>query len=334
MRRRCEKLIGFMLDNAENIKRAAVETLKTEAAAVDSFAGMIDDVFVEVVDRICRCPGRLIVSGVGKSAIVAQKMVATLNSTGTPAIFLHSADAVHGDMGMIRKDDMVMFISKSGNTPEIKRLFPFVKKMGNTVAAMVSNKDSFLALHADYCIYVPVEREACPNNLAPTTSTTVQMAAGDAIAVCLSALKNFTAEDFGRFHPGGSLGKQLYMRVEDVFDKTNRPWVRENENIQNVLITISSHRLGATAVLGDDGSLKGIITDGDVRRMVERGMDINVLKAGDIMSRHPKTVDMGALAVDALRMMEKNNITSVVVLRDGSYIGLIHIHDIMREGIG
>ena len=234
---------------------------------------------------------------------------------------------------MIGPDDVVLFISKSGNTEEIRRLLPFVRKMGNHVVSIVSCRESFLGTHSDSLIYVPVEREAGPDNLAPTTSTTLHLVVCDAIAMALSRFRNFTADDFARIHPGGSLGKRLYMRVEDVFDRTNRPWVSEDEAIKNVIITISSHRLGATVVLGPDGDPEGIITDGDVRRMVENGKDINTLRAKDIMSRSPKTIDVGALAAEALRKMEENKITSVVVLRDGKYAGLIHIHDIMREGI-
>ena len=317
----------------ENLKKYALETIQTESRAVEALPSVVDDRFGEAVALMAGCKGRIVVSGVGKSAIIGRKMVATLNSTGTCGQFLHSADAVHGDMGMIGPDDVVLFISKSGNTDEIKRLLPFVKKMGNPVVSIVSCRDSFLGAHSDYLIYVPMEREACPNNLAPTTSTTLHLVICDAIAMALSRSKGFSAEDFGRFHPGGSLGKRLYMRVEDVFDKSNKPWVAEDVPIKNAIITISSHRLGATVVLGEDGALKGIITDGDVRRMIENGKDINTLKARDIMSRTPKTVDKSALAVDALRMMETNNITSVVVLSDGQYAGLIHIHDVMREGI-
>ncbi len=317
----------------ENLKKYASETIREEAEAVSGLSSVVDGKFGEALMLMAECKGRIVVSGVGKSAIIAQKMVATLNSTGTHALFLHSADAVHGDMGMIGKDDVVLFISKSGNTEEIKRLLPFIRKMGNPVVSIVSGKDSYLGTHSDYLIYVPIEREACPNNLAPTTSTTLHLVVCDAIAMALSRYKCFTAEDFGRFHPGGTLGKRLYMRVEDVFDKANKPWVTEDETIKSVIVTISSHRLGATVVLGAGGELRGIITDGDVRRMIENGKDINALKARDIMSVSPKTVDKTALAVDALRMMEVNNITSVVVLSDGNYAGLIHIHDIMREGI-
>lgn len=317
----------------EKLKKYASETIVAEAKAVSALPGIVDDRFAEAVSVLAEAKGRIVVSGVGKSAIIARKMVATLISTGTGAVFLHSADAVHGDMGMIAPDDVVLFISKSGNTEEIRRLFPFVKKMGNTVVSIVSGRNSFLATRSDYVIPVPVEHEAGPANLAPTTSTTLHMVVCDAIAMALSRLREFAPEDFGRIHPGGTLGKRLYMRVEDVLDRTNKPWVTEDEAIKNVIITISSHRLGATVVLGPAGDLKGIITDGDVRRMVEKGKDINTLRARDIMSSSPKTIDMGALAVDALRMMEDNKITSVVALDGGKYAGLIHIHDIMREGI-
>lgn len=317
----------------EKMKKYASETIVTEAKAVSVLSSIVDDSFGEAVAALVSARGRIVVSGVGKSALIARKMVATLNSTGSRAVFLHSSDAVHGDMGMIGPDDVVLFISKSGNTEEIRRLLPFVRKMGNHVVSIVSCRESFLGTHSDSLIYVPVEREAGPDNLAPTTSTTLHLVVCDAIAMALSRFRNFTADDFARIHPGGSLGKRLYMRVEDVFDRTNRPWVSEDEAIKNVIITISSHRLGATVVLGPDGNPEGIITDGDVRRMVENGKDINTLRAKDIMSRHPKTIDVGALAAEALRKMEENKITSVVVLREGKYAGLIHIHDTMREGI-
>lgn len=317
----------------EKMKKYASETIVTEAKAVSVLSSIVDDSFGEAVAALASARGRIVVSGVGKSALIARKMVATLNSTGSRAVFLHSSDAVHGDMGMIGPDDVVLFISKSGNTEEIRRLLPFVRKMGNHVVSIVSCRESFLGTHSDSLIYVPVEREAGPDNLAPTTSTTLHLVVCDAIAMALSRFRNFTADDFARIHPGGSLGKRLYMRVEDVFDRTNRPWVSEDEAIKNVIITISSHRLGATVVLGPDWNPEGIITDGDVRRMVENGKDINTLRAKDIMSRHPKTIDVGALAAEALRKMEENKITSVVVLREGKYAGLIHIHDIMREGI-
>lgn len=322
-----------MNNNRKILIDAAKNVILKEYDAVGKLVDYVDDVFVDILLLISKCKGRLIVSGVGKSAIIANKIVATLNSTGTHACFMHSADAVHGDLGIIGKDDIVLFVSKSGNTPEVKRLIPFIKKMGNPLIAMVSNGDSYLAHHADYLILTPIEEEACPNNLAPTTSTTVQMVMGDALAMVLSIMKGFTPEDFAMRHPGGSLGKRLYMRVEDVFDGSNRPSVSADESIQNTIINISSHRLGATVVLSKDGDLLGIITDGDVRRMVERGVPITLLKASDIMSSSPKTIDIKSLAIDAFNIMEKNKITSVIVLQDNKYMGLIHIHDIIREGI-
>lgn len=322
-----------MKNKEEILIETAQSVIDNEAAAVADLAEVIDDSFVKIVSLIYSCRGRLIVSGVGKSAIVANKLVATFISTGTPAAFMHSADAVHGDLGMVEKDDIVLFVSKSGNTSEIKRVVPFVKKMGNTIIAIVSNKDSYLAHQADFVLITPIKNEACPNNLAPTTSTTVQMVMGDAIAMTLCKMRGFSADDFAKIHPGGSLGKRLYMRVEDVFDKSNMPTVSPDEDIQSTIINISSHRLGATVVLSDDGSLCGIITDGDVRRMVEKGIPITSLKAKDIMSSRPKTISMGELAIDAFYMMESNKITSVIVLDNGKYAGLIHIHDIIKEGI-
>ncbi len=322
-----------MTKNRHEISSSALSVIEEEGRAILNLRKMADGPLTTVIEKLSQCRGRIIVSGVGKSGIIASKIVATMNSTGTPAIFLHCADAVHGDLGMVQKDDMVMLISKSGNTQEVKRLVPFIRNAGNYLVGMVSNMDSYLAHHSDDVIYVPVEKEACQNNLAPTVSTTAQLVIGDAIAVTLSRMKGFGKEDFARYHPGGSLGKRLYMKVEDVFDGTNRPCVSPGESIQNTIINISAHRLGATVVLDDDEIL-GIITDGDVRRMVERGGDLGGLTARDIMSVHPKQTDVGALAVDALEIMEKNEITSVLVLKEGRYAGLVHIHDIMKEGIG
>lgn len=322
-----------MAENDIRIGDSIRSVVESEAAAVLKLRDSVDNHLVEVVGRLSECRGRLIVSGVGKCGYVAQKIVATMNSTGTPAIYLHCADAVHGDMGMIQKEDAVVIISKSGNTPEVKRLVPFIKGFGNYLVGMVSNMDSFLARLADDVIFVPVEKEACQNNLAPTSSTTAQLVMGDAIAVALSALKNFGREDFARFHPGGSLGKRLYMTVGDLLDRNNVPSVSPDETIPQTIINISSHRLGATVVLDGEGEMLGIITDGDVRRMVERGGDFNMLSARDIMSVNPKQIDVGALAVEALEVMERNEITSVVVLDGGRYVGLVHIHDIMKEGI-
>jgi len=322
-----------MTKNRHEISSAALSVIEEEGRAILNLRKIADGPLTAVIEKLSQCRGRIVVSGVGKSGIIASKIVATMNSTGTSALFLHCADAVHGDLGMVQKDDMVILISKSGNTQEVKRLVPFIRNAGNYLVGMVSNMDSYLAHHSDDVIYVPVEKEACQNNLAPTVSTTAQLVVGDAIAVTLSGMKGFGKEDFARYHPGGSLGKRLYMKVEDVFDGTNKPSVSPGESIQNTIINISAHRLGATVVLEDDEIL-GIITDGDVRRMVERGGDLGGLTARDIMSVHPKQIDVGALAVDALEIMEKNEITSVLVLKGGHYAGLVHIHDIMKEGIG
>ena len=316
-----------------NLKDLAVSVIDKEARAVEKLKPYVDDEFVAVLNLIYNSRGRLIITGIGKSAIIGNKIVATLNSTGTPSIFMHAADAIHGDLGNIQPDDVVMCISKSGNTPEIKVLVPLIKRMGNKLVAMVSNVDSYLGQHSDYVVRATVEEEACPNNLAPTSSTTTQLVMGDAIAVCLLKMRGFSAEDFAKYHPGGSLGKKLYLRVEDVFDKELRPYVVPDESIQNTIINISQNRLGATVVLDKDDALMGIITDGDVRRMVENGKPVDTLTAKDIMSRNPKVIEKGELAINAFSIMEKNKITSVVVLDGGKYAGLIHIHDVLREGI-
>ena len=318
--------------NAE-IVQLAKDVIRKEAAAISALESYIDGNFESVVSLIFSCSGRVVITGIGKSAIIANKIVATLNSTGTPALFMHAADAIHGDLGMIQHEDIVICISKSGNTPEIKMLVPLIKRMGNVLVALVSTPDSYLGNHSDYVLFAKVDREACPNNLAPTTSTTAQLVMGDALAICLLKLRGFTPEDFARYHPGGSLGKRLYLRVGDLISDDRVPMVSPYESIQNTIFNISSNRLGATVVISDDGKVEGIITDGDVRRMVERGGDINTLKASDIMTRNPKTIDIAELAVNAFRIMESNKITSVVVLDCGKYAGLIHIHDILREGI-
>ena len=316
-----------------DLKDLAVSVIDKEARAVEKLKPYVDDEFVAVLNLIYNSRGRLIITGIGKSAIIGNKIVATLNSTGTPSIFMHAADAIHGDLGNIQPDDVVMCISKSGNTPEIKVLVPLIKRMGNKLVAMVSNVDSYLGQHSDYVVRATVEEEACPNNLAPTSSTTTQLVMGDAIAVCLLKMRGFSAEDFAKYHPGGSLGKKLYLRVEDVFDKEVRPYVFPDESIQNTIINISQNRLGATVVLDNADTLLGIITDGDVRRMVEKGKPMDTLTAKDIMSRNPKVIEKGELAINAFSIMEKNKITSVVVLDGGRYAGLIHIHDVLREGI-
>ena len=318
---------------ADNLKELAISVIEKEAQAVNNLKPYINDEFLEILNLIYNSEGRLIITGIGKSAIIGQKIVATMNSTGTPAIFMHAADAIHGDLGIIQHDDVVMCISKSGNTPEIKVLVPLIRRMGNKLIAMVSNEESYLAQHSDYIIRATVAAEACPNNLAPTSSTTTQLVMGDALAVCLLKMRGFSQEDFARYHPGGSLGKRLYLRVGDLIDPDVRPSVKSDETIQNTIINISQNRLGATVVLDDEENLRGIITDGDVRRMVEKGIPIDKLSAKDTMSVHPKTIDINELAVNAFSIMEKNKITSVVVLKDEKYVGLIHIHDILREGI-
>lgn len=321
-----------MENSIESLKELATSVIDKEEKAVARLKDFVDDHFIEILQLIFNSKGRLIIAGIGKSAIIGNKIVATLNSTGTPAIFLHAADAIHGDLGIVQPDDIVMCISKSGNTPEIKVLAPLIKRMGNKLIAMVSNVDSYLAQHSDYILPTTVDREACPNNLAPTSSTTTQLVMGDALAVCLLKMRGFTQEDFAKYHPGGSLGKKLYLTVEDVMDKTLRPWVRPDESIQNTIINISQNRLGATVVL-DNEKLLGIITDGDVRRMLERGVPMDRLKASDIMSVSPKIIEASALAVKAFNLMDKFQITSVVVTDNGQYAGLIHVHDVMREGI-
>lgn len=322
-----------MKNNRHTLAKVAMEVVEKEAEALKKLPGSINDDFLDVVELIGECNGRLVVSGVGKSAIIAAKIVATLNSTGTKAVFMHAADAAHGDLGMVDRDDVVMLISKSGNSQEIKNILPLLKNMGVKVVGMVSNMNSSLAKGCDYLLYAPVDGEACPNNLAPTVSTTVHLALGDALAMTLSYMKGFSSDDFARVHPGGALGKRLYMRVRDVFDQDNVPWVEESESIQRTIINISSHRLGATVVLSPEKRLMGIITDGDVRRMIEKGVDMVSACADSIMNPNPKTISIDALAVDAFALMEKYKITSVVIMDGDEYKGLVHIHDLIREGI-
>ena len=322
-----------MNEAQENIKNLAKSVVQKEAEAVRKLEPFIDDTFMEVLDLIFNSKGRLIITGIGKSAIIGNKIVATMNSTGTPAIFMHAADAIHGDLGIIQENDVVLCISKSGNTPEIKVLVPLIKVMVNKLIGMVSNRDSYLGEQADYVIRTTVDAEACPNNLAPTSSTTTQLVMGDAMAVSLLKMRGFSQQDFAKYHPGGSLGKRLYLRVRDLIERSLKPCVNKEESIQNTIINISQNRLGATVVLDDDGQICGIITDGDVRRMVERGTPITALRAKDIMSVNPKKIESGELAVKAFEIMERYKITSVVVMEDEKYVGLIHIHDILREGI-
>jgi len=322
-----------MVSTQIDINHLAIETIRTEALAIEKMAQYIDDDFKKTVELLYNIKGRVVITGIGKSAIVAEKVVATLNSTGTPAIFMHAADAIHGDLGIIQTEDVILCLSKSGNTPEIKVLVPLIKNMGNKLVGIVSNTSSYLAQKADLTLKATVDSEACPNNLAPTSSTTAQMVMGDALAVCLLKLKGFSPDDFARFHPGGALGKKLYMRVADIIEDGLKPTVHLNDPIQSVILEISSKRLGATAVVNDSESIVGIITDGDLRRMLQKNQQIDTLTASNIMSPNPKTINTDKLAVNAFQLMEKKKITQLLVTNDGKYIGMIHLHDILREGI-
>jgi arabinose-5-phosphate isomerase len=316
-----------------DIKEKIENTLKAEADALVLLSESITEEMCQAVDLIYKTNARLIVTGIGKSAIVAQKIVSTLNSTGTTAVFMHAADAIHGDLGMIGKGDMVLCISKSGETPEIKVLVPLIKGFENKLIAMVCNSTSYLALQADYKIILPVSQEADPNNLAPTTSTTLQMAMGDALAVALLSLKGFSQEQFARFHPGGSLGKQLYLKVSDLITRSDKPKVYTGDNIRKIIVEISSKRLGATAVVDDNENLVGIITDGDLRRMLESEENVGHLTAAHIMNKTPKFIEFSSMAVDALTLMRKYSITQLIVIEGNRYKGMIHLHDIVKEGI-
>ncbi len=316
-----------------NIKEIAIKTIAEEEKTISQLKKYIDGDFVNTVELILKSKGRVVFTGIGKSANIANKIVATLNSTGTPALFMHAADAIHGDLGMILPNDIIICISKSGSTPEIKVLVPLIKNMGNTLIAMVSGLDSFLAKESDYVLKAVVEKEADPNNLAPTNSTTAQLVIGDALAVSLLECRQFTSQDFAKYHPGGALGKKLYLRVSDLYGKDPSPKVSEQETIRPIILEISSKRMGATAVINDNGNLLGIITDGDLRRMLEQNKDVSHLLAKDIMSKNPKTIDSDALAINAFHLMESNNITQLAVVQDEKYVGMVHLHDILKEGI-
>ena len=320
------------MPNKKNILIIAKSVISTETDAIAQLHNRLTDDFPEAIQIILSSEGRLIVAGVGKSANIANKMVATFNSTGQPSVFLHASEAMHGDLGNIQKNDVVICISKSGNTEEIKMLVPFVKNLGNKIISICGNKESYLAKESDLFIDSTVEKEACPNNLAPTSSTTAQIVLGDAMAVCLLKLRNFSDSDFARFHPGGTLGKRLYLKVSDIISEQSKAIVSPNDSINSVIIEISNKRLGSTAVI-DDGKLIGIITDGDLRRMLENNSDISSLKASDIMCTNPKKISSDTLASFALTILEQNNISQLVVIDNEKYIGIIHIHDILKEGI-
>ena len=312
---------------------AAVRTIEMEAAAISQLISLLDKDFERAIDCLASCKGRIVVSGIGKSAIIAQKIVATLNSTGSPAIFLHAADAIHGDLGMVQQEDVVIIISKSGESPEIKVLIPLIKNFGNCLIAITGNTQSYLAGKSDFVFNTTVEQEACPNNLAPTTSTTAQLVMGDAIAICLMERKGFNIEGFARFHPGGALGKKLYLRVADLYVDNEKPEVNTEASIKQVIMEMTKKRLGVTAVIGNNGRLAGIITDGDLRRMLEKTDDIQRITARDIMSQNPKTIVPSEMAVNALDIMRSNSITQLVVAENEVYLGILHLHNLVNEGL-
>ena len=320
------------MKNSREIIEIAKKTLQTEADGIMRLSTQLNDDFPEIVQQILYLNARVIVTGIGKSAIIAQKIVSTFNSTGTPAIFMHAADAIHGDLGMIQHNDLIICISKSGNTPEIKVLIPLLKQSDNKLVALVGDTSSYLAQQADWILDTSVEIEACPNNLAPTTSTTAQLAMGDALAVCLLECREFTSKDFAKYHPGGSLGKRLYLKVGDIAAQNEKPEVTSRATVKDVIIEITKNRLGAVAVV-DDGMLCGIITDGDIRRMLEKHNNIEGLMAKDIMGTSPKYIDKNELAVNALHLLRINNITQILVGSETKFEGFIHLHDLLREGI-
>ncbi|MBQ9587967.1 MAG: KpsF/GutQ family sugar-phosphate isomerase [Bacteroidales bacterium] len=328
--------IIFVLKTPEQIKHIACQVIEDEKKAIAKLTEHIDDAFVKAVQTIFSCKGRVVITGIGKSANIATKIVSSFNSTGTPAIFMHAADAIHGDLGMVQPDDVVICISKSGNTPEIKLLVPLIKDFGNTLIAICGDGNSFLAQQSDVMLNATVDHEACPINLAPTASTTAQLVMGDALVVALMECRNFTAQDFARYHPGGALGKKLYMRVDDLYRDNERPRVLPTTPLRETIYEMTSRRLGCTAVVAPDGSEKvvGIVCDGDIRRMMKTHERVDHLTAADIMSHNPKTITPDEYAVKALEIMQSNAITQLIVTNpDGRYLGVVHIHDILREGI-
>lgn len=321
------------MNTSASILSIAKSTIELESKAIAHLSALLTEDFAKSVELIYNSKGRVIITGIGKSAIIANKIVATLNSTGTPAIFMHAADAIHGDLGLILKDDVVICISKSGNTPEIKVLVPLIKNAKNKMIAITGNKDSFLGQQADYILNAYVEQEACPNNLAPTTSTTAQLVMGDALAVCLLKLKGFTSKDFAKYHPGGALGKRLYLRVSDLIKNNELPKVEKDDSIAKVIVEISEKRLGVTAVMDND-TIVGIITDGDVRRMLTKTTQIENFTAKDIMGKNPKTINSEAMAIEALEALENDSITQILAVDDNNnYAGVVHLHDLIKEGI-
>jgi len=322
-----------MQRSTNEIKNMALETISIEAAAIENLKNYINDDFARCVEKIINSNGRVVITGIGKSAIIASKIVATLNSTGTPAVFMHAADAIHGDLGILQPDDIAICISNSGSSPEIRVITPMLKAQSNCLIAMVGNLNSYLAQQADIIINTTVEKEASPANPAPTSSTTAQLVMGDALAMTLLQCRGFSVNDFARYHPGGALGKQLYLKVEDLYRQNEKPGVKAEANIREIILEISSKRLGATAVL-DGNTLIGIITDGDLRRMLQREQNIELISASDIMGKNPRTIQPEALAVEALQLMRNNNITQLIVTgQNNEYLGFVHLHDILKEGI-
>jgi len=326
----------------DSIKQIALKTIELEARSVAGLSSFINDDFEKAIKVIKGCKGRIVISGIGKSAVIAQKIVATLNSTGTPAIFMHTTDAIHGDLGIVQEEDVVMIISKSGESPEIKVLVPLIRNFGNILIGMVGNTESYLAKKSDIVLNTTVEQEACPNNLTPTSSTTAQLVMGDALAVVLMELNGFQRNDFARFHPGGTLGKKLYLRVADLYSDNEKPKVLTGQSLKEVIVEMTAKRLGITAVVDEQDNLLGIITDGDLRRMLEKSTAIDEIKANDIMTATPKTIGPDELAVDALDKLRTNGITQLVVVENtrthdsagqGKYLGIIHLHDLIREGL-
>ncbi|WP_458627264.1 KpsF/GutQ family sugar-phosphate isomerase [Winogradskyella sp. PC D3.3] len=320
------------MNTKQSILKTAKSTIELESKAIDNLAKLLTDDFADAVELIYNSKGRVIITGIGKSAIIANKIVATLNSTGTPAVFMHAADAIHGDLGLILEDDVVICISKSGNTPEIKVLVPLIKNANNKMIAITGNINSFLGQQADFILNAFVTQEACPNNLAPTTSTTAQLVMGDALAVCLLELRGFSSKDFAKYHPGGALGKRLYLRVNDLSSQNQKPQVGLEASLKEVIVEITEKMLGVTAVVEND-KIIGIITDGDLRRMLSKSDDLTSLKAKDIMSNNPRRIEEDAMAVDAKELMEEFGISQLLVEHDGNYSGVVHLHDLIKEGI-
>lgn len=316
-----------------SVKQIALTTIQLEAGAIAALASYINDDFEKAVRVIADCKGRIVISGIGKSAVIAQKIVATLNSTGTPSVFMHAGDAIHGDLGMVLQDDVVIILSKSGESPEIKVLVPLIKNFGNTLIAIVGNTESYLAGQSNIILNTTVTQEACPNNLAPTSSTTAQLVMGDALAICLMELKGFQSDDFAKFHPGGSLGKKLYLRVSDLYIHNEKPKVLTTQTLKEAIMEMTRKRLGVTAVVDNENNLLGIITDGDLRRMLENSVAIDKIKVKDIMTSNPKTIEPDMLAVEALDILRKKEISQLVVALKGKYLGIIHLHDLVKEGL-